>query len=396
MGSLVFLFALVLSMILLASYQDIYRKNTEMLDRYIELYSLDHQPGGKEKPEEGPVEEVPLDMPPDYQLSTFYSVALDREGTVLAIDEGGRLYSQKDLIDLSLQLLHGNETHGKISHLRYRIAEKEDYVLVAFIDVTLIESDMRTLVRNVSIVGSASIVVMLIISFYLSDKIIQPLEDNDKRQRQFVSDASHELKTPIAVIDANAELLSRQIQDNEWLSNIQYENRRMGELVKQLLELSHAEKKETKKERIDFSRIVNGELLAFESLAFDLGKTMIGDIKEGIFLLGDRIQFTRLVSILLDNAIRHSSEHSDIEVSLVQDNNRVILKTVNEGKKIEPEAAEHLFDRFYRADQARNSEGYHYGLGLAIAKAIVDTYEGSIDVSCYDGKIEFCVFLPLR
>lgn len=392
-----FLFVLVLSMILLASYQEIFRKNTEMLDRYIELYSLDHQPGGKEKPEEGPIgEENSFDMPPDYRLSTFYSVALDREGTVLAIDEGGRLYSQKDLIDFSLQLLHGNETQGKISHLRYRIAEKENYVLVAFIDVTLIESDMRTLVRNVSIVGSASIVLMLIISFYISDKIIQPLEDNDKRQRQFVSDASHELKTPIAVIDANAELLSRQIQDNEWLSNIQYENRRMGELVKQLLELSHAEKKETEKERIDFSRIVNGELLAFESLAFDLGKTMIGDIEEGIFLLGDRIQFTRLVSILLDNAIRHSSEHSDIEVSLVQDNNRVILKTVNEGKKIEPEAAKHLFDRFSRIDQARNGEDYHYGLGLAIAKAIVDTYEGSIDVSCYDGKIEFCVLLPLR
>ena len=123
---------------------------------------------------------------------------------------------------------------------------------------------------------------------------------------------------------------------------------------------------------------------------------MIGDIEEGIFLLGDRIQFTRLVSILLDNAIRHSSEHSDIEVSLVQDNNRVILKTVNEGKKIEPEAAKHLFDRFSRIDQARNGEDYHYGLGLAIAKAIVDTYEGSIDVSCYDGKIEFCVLLPLR
>jgi len=238
--------------------------------------------------------------------------------------------------------------------------------------------------------------LMLFVSIRFSGKIIQPLEENDKRQKQFISDVSHDLKTPITVIDTNAELLSRQIKDNAWLSNIQYESRRMGGLVKQLLDLSQAESTAVTKERTDLSRIVEKEALTLESLAYEQEKKIYTDIQKGIILSADKDQLSRLTSILLYNAIRHSSEHADIDLSLSSERNHAVLKVINDGEEIPSEIRERLFDRFYRTDQSRNSEGNHYGLGLAIAKAIVEAHDGSIDLSCYDGKIEFCVRLPLK
>lgn len=397
MGSLILFFALLLGVILMASYQEISRKNNEMLDRYIEIYSLENQPGEDEGPSDiFKGSEVPGDMPPDYQLSTFYSVAMDENGTVLAIDEGRKTFRKEELLNTAAELISQGRESGKKGNLKYRLIQKEGYTLVAFIDVTLVENDMHALIRNVIIIGSLSMFLMLFVSIWLSERIIGPLEENDKRQKQFISDASHELKTPITIIDTNAELLSRQIKENEWLSNIKYESQRMGELVKRLLDLSHTEKTSAEKERIDFSRIVERGMLTMESLAYECGKTICSDIQKGITLMADESQMSRLMSILLDNAIGHSAEHSEIGVLLNRERNHAVLRIINEGEEIPAEMREHLFDRFYRIDQARNSKGDHYGLGLAIAKAIVEAHEGNIDLSCYDGKVEFCVRLPMK
>ena len=197
------------------------------------------------------------------------------------------------------------------------------------------------------------------------------------------------------MIGANAEMLERELGENEWLSNIQYENDRMGELVKQLLDLSRAENTETPMEQVDFSRIVTGEVLAFESLAFDKGKTIQSDIEEEIRLAGRQTQLSQLVSVLLDNAITHSTGNA-IEVSLSRQAHKAVLRVRNEGEEIPAEKLEHLFDRFYQLDEARSSEGRHYGLGLSIARAVAEKHGGSIDVSCQEGKVEFAVSLPVR
>lgn len=249
--------------------------------------------------------------------------------------------------------------------------------------------------HNVLIVGSAALVLLFFISLYLSRQIIRPLEENDRQQKQFISDASHELKTPVAVISANAEMLSREIGGNEWLSNIQYENERMGGLVKQLLDLSRAENTEVPMEQVDFSRIVTGEALAFESLAFDQGKALQSDIEEGVLLTGNPSQLTQLVSILLDNAIRHSTG-SEIGLSLKAQGHTAVLSVINEGDAIPDEKQKQLFDRFYRIDEARSNEGQHYGLGLSIAKAVVEKHSGSIHVSCQDGKVRFTAAIPIK
>ncbi len=243
------------------------------------------------------------------------------------------------------------------------------------------------------LIGGASIVVLFFISLILSRRIIRPLEENDRQQKQFISDASHELKTPVAVIGTNAELLSRELGENEWLANIQYENERMGDLVKQLLDLSRAENRETTMETVDFSHVVTGEVLAFESIAFDQGKTIQSDIDEGIRVIGSQTQLAQLTSILLDNAVRHGTGN-EISLSLKGQGHSAVLGIVNEGDEIPAEKLEHLFDRFYRVDEARNSEGHHYGLGLSIAKVVSEKHGGNISVSCKEGKVRFTVSVP--
>lgn len=408
MGSLILLFAITLSVIMLASYREMRQQNTEMLERYIEMYSLDQQPGRQDEPglmpdgQNGPDMErpdqgkPPRDEKRDFQLSTFYSVAFAEDGTVLAIDNGEKqIYSEEELTGIAKEILAGNALSGNSQNLSFVVSHRSGYTLVAFMDTTVTESSLNMLLHNILITGGVAIVILFFISLIISKQIIRPLEENDRQQKQFISDASHELKTPVAVISANAEMLQRDLGENEWLSNIRYENDRMGELVRQLLDLSRAESKEVPMESVDISRVVTGEVLAFESLAFDQGKVFQSDIDDDLHVLGSQTQLTQLVSVLLDNAVRHST-CSEITVVLKQRGHAVELSVINDGEEIPPEKQEHLFDRFYRVDEARNSEGHHYGLGLSIAKAVVEKHGGSISVSCQDGKVRFTAAIPIK
>jgi signal transduction histidine kinase len=406
MASLILRFAVTLSVIMFASYREVRQENMAMLKRHVELYYLDSETGDFAVPLDAPPDmpdapgleplgRPPLDQKPDYQLSTFYSVAFGENDTVIAVDNGEKeVYSEEELIGIAKEILAGNTVSGRSGALTYIVDRRPDYTLVALMDNTVSESSLSTLLHNVLIVGSAAILVMFFISLVLSGRIIRPLEENDQKQKQFISDASHELKTPVAVISTNAEMLSREIGDNEWLANIQYENERMGGLVRQLLDLSRAENAEVQMEQVDFSRIAAGEELAFEMLAFDHGKTIQADLEQGIQLTGNPTQLTQIVSILLDNAIRHATGN-EISMTLKRQGHTAVLSVINDGGPIPPEKLEHLFDRFYRVDEARTDDG-HYGLGSSIAKAVAEKHGGSIGVSCHDGKVRFTVSLPIK
>ena len=434
MGALILLFGATLSVIMAASYREIRQKNTDMLERYVDLYYLEQQagepaeqdmdsgpglppedpgPGARQgdpppdgesgnRPEKPSMDGGPgtqrdkrqLEKEPDYQLSTFYSVALGEGDTILSVDDGDKdVYSEEDLVRIANEILDEGQKSGRTDHLTYIVSKRPGYTLVAFMDNTVAEGSMSTLLRNFLIVGGAAIVVLFFISFMIASRIVRPLEENDRKQRRFISDASHELKTPVAVIGTNAELLAGEIGNNEWLANIRYENERMGVLIRQLLDLSRTENAEMPMEQVDFSRLVAGETLAFETFAYDNNRNIQSDIENGIMLTGNRIQLTQLVSVLLDNAVRHSTG-AEIRVSMKRQGHHAVLSVVNDGDEIPREKMEHLFDRFYRVDEARNSDEQHYGLGLAIAKAVAEKHGGSIHVSCREGKVLFTVSLP--
>lgn len=203
------------------------------------------------------------------------------------------------------------------------------------------------------------------------------------------------MKTPVSVVSANAEMLERQIGSNQWLANIQHENARMGALVTQLLELARTEQVVPEMAEVDLSRLVMGEALPFESVAYEHGLELKSFVAGNIRVTGNGQQLSQLLSILIDNGIRHSQSGRSVIIKLSSEKGTAILSVVNEGTPIPEEQKELLFERFYRADEARNSEDNHYGLGLAIAKSIVLAHKGTINVCCKDGFVEFRVQLHL-
>ena len=165
-------------------------------------------------------------------------------------------------------------------------------------------------------------------------------------------------------------------------------------LVAQLLDLARTENVAPQMEQVDFSRLVAGEALPFESVAFEKGLVLNSNIANGIGVVGNTTQLKQIVSILLDNAIRHSKGGGEVWLSLTKEHGIAKLSVINKGDEIPAEQREQIFERFYRVDTARNGEDKHYGLGLAIAKAIATSHKGYIKVGCFDGFVEFKVQIP--
>lgn len=386
MGSLVLLLGVTLSVIYLSSYEEMRRGNFERLERYVNLFFLDQDDQAPEAP--------PFEMRPDDRLSVFYSVAFSEDGEVLKVDNADKdVYGEEELVELAQEIVASGRRTGQTGNLVYMVSYRPGYRLVGFLDNTLSKSSLDMLLNNVLITGACAIVALFVISYFLSGWIIRPLEENNRQQKQFISDASHELKTPVSAIGANAEVLAREIGENEWLSNIRYENGRMGELITQLLNLSRAESAQLPMEKLDLSRLVTGEVFAMESLAYENGKTIVCNCEDGVEITGNTARLQQLVSVLVDNAIKHSTG-KEIVLTLKRRSRNAVICVENEGNAIPADRLDHIFDRFYRLDEARSGETGHYGLGLSIAKAVVLRHKGRIDVSCRDGKVVFTVSLP--
>lgn len=387
-----------LCVIYLASYAEMTDENHKLLEQYVDEYSVPGTPDSSKPDSAMPKDSrgAHRDGPPMLELSTFYSVAVSKDGQVLKVDTADiSTLSEDALIDLADDIIKKGSVSGVENNLVYRMADKGEYILVAFLDNTLMQESAGTLINYTLLFGGAALLPLFFLARYLADRIVSPLEESYQRQKQFVSDAGHELKTPVAVINANAELLSREIGENKWLANIRYENERMSSLIIQLLDLARAENVTPPMEPVDLCRLVLGEVLPFETVAYESGVSLNSDIGEDVCVLGNSVQLKQLVSILLYNALRHSVSGKEVCISLRRERGQALLSVINDGEEIAPEVRKHLFERFYRTDAARTGDGNNYGLGLAIAKAIVSAHRSSIDVICRNGKVEFAVKIPL-
>lgn len=406
MASLVLFLALTLGVIYVSSRISAGAKNEQMLKRFVEgtKEELRIDQGGGEPPVGEPPEGEPPAGSPGrdrrgepgddlFGASTFYSVEFDSAGEAVSVDSGRNDSIDRDeLVAAAREAVASGKKAGRTGRFVFAVEDRADGKFVAFIDSSVTDDNLTTLLKNELVIGGVALIAVFILSLFISSRIIKPLEENDKRQKQFVSDAGHELKTPISVISANTEILSRG-GDNEWLSNIRYETEKMGSLVCDLLRLSRAENAERVNEAVDLSRLVEGEELPFETVAFERGVTIDAEIADGVAVEGDPGQLKQLTAILLDNAIRHGTGDR-IVLSLGADHRSAILRVTNDGEEIPKEVRERLFERFYRRDEARGADD-GFGLGLAIAKAITEAHGGSIGVGCRDGKVEFTVTLPL-
>lgn len=377
-----------------SSYREMSDKDERMMEQYARIHSensaLSNHDDNGAREQNG---DSPPPKPEDeraYEAASMYSVSFDKSGKVKKVDNSSQSMTNADLTILAKTALKSDNINGNIDGYNYLVQKNDDSTLVVFMDRTVFDKNVNTLLKYTLIFGAVSLAVVFVLSIFLSNLIIRPLEKSHKAQKRFISDAGHELKTPVTVISTNAEVLASEIGENRWLNNIVYENERMSLLIKQLMALAKTDKNEIKLDKTDFSHIVIGEILPFESIAFEKGIEIDYDkVEDDIFVNGDSSRLSQIVSILIDNAIEHSSG-GNIEVSLVKNHNKAVLTVINDGEEISEEKRNLLFDRFFRIDESRNDKGgNHYGLGLSIAKSIVDAHKGEIKVDCKDGKVIF-------
>ena len=239
-----------------------------------------------------------------------------------------------------------------------------------------VKSHIRLLIFSAIGTSAISLIVIYIIASKLSEIIVEPVEQTFLKQVQFISDASHELKTPLAVIEANADVLEGEIGNNKWLKYIQNEIESMDKLINELLLLAKVENLDNTQNSEEFNISQETELCVsvFESMAFEKNVNIKTNIDENIKFNGDRDDIKHILSTLVDNAIKHTKNHGTIEVILRKQKDNLLIEVRNPGEPIPVEEREKIFERFYRVDKARNREEKRYGLGLAIAKSTVEKY----------------------
>ena len=266
-------------------------------------------------------------------------------------------------------------------------------------EITLIESEstikgLKTTIIVSIAIGVLGLIIVYIIAKKISKTIVNPVEESFEKQKQFVSDASHELKTPLAVIEANADVLQDKLGENKWITYIRNEVQSMNKLVNDLLVLARMENANTSSnQKFDLSKEVQMSVAVFESLIYEKKIKLETNIDDRIEFNGDKEDIKHIISILLDNSIKHTEENNKIIVNVKKEKNDIKIEVKNQGEPIPEEEREKIFERFYRIDKARSRSEKRYGLGLPIAKGIVEKYKGSIYCVSKDGYTSFIVKL---
>lgn len=329
-------------------------------------------------------------LPPDSPVGGFdalrsFSVSYDLNGNIQTIhynEASG--FNEENIRSLADEIMNRKQSNdrGVSSKYLYLIRESPENIQVYFLDYSLEKSMSLRLFWTCLFIGLIGILFIFILVIFLSKWIIKPVQTAFDKQKQFIADASHELKTPLTIIATNAEVLAGNIGENKWLGHIMTQTVRMSILMKNLLELAKLDScaRSILFTTFDLSKSVQTTALSFESLAFEHKKTYEMDINENLTAHGDEESIRQLTVILLDNAFKYSEEKGIITIRLKSHGDKKVLTIENTGKGIPKDEQKRIFERFYRSDVSRSRESGGYGLGLSIAASIVQMHKGSIVV----------------
>ena len=310
------------------------------------------------------------------------------------------LSDQSQLAAIVTEALAQEEDTGLLADFHLRYLRKTGYTstLIAFTDTTLESTTMRSMAAVCSLAGSAALLVLFLCSYLLSGVVTRPVGAAWAQQEQFLSDASHELKTPLTVILSSAELLNQSALPEQavYIDNIREESRRMKLLVEDMLTLSRAQRSagSLPEQTADLSEAAVTAALRFEPVAFEAGKRLEYDIAPSLPVRGDGAKLGQALAALLDNAVKYSDSGTDIRLTAEKQGRFAVVTVADSGADIPADKLPHIFDRFYRADEAR-TDGDSFGLGLPIAKAIIDAHRGTLRCESGGGVTRFIITLPL-
>ncbi|QOS99298.1 HAMP domain-containing histidine kinase [Brevibacterium sp. JNUCC-42] len=293
--------------------------------------------------------------------------------------------------DVTKYSTDGGQTWG-VDHPDAINQENNNYQ-ITFLDVTETSKTLTGLFITFLSVGMVMLFVIYVISIYFANRAIKPISDFWDKQKQFIADASHELKTPLAIISANYDALMTNEDETiksqkKWLEYIQAETTRMIKLVNELLYLAKNDDAEIKLQyfSFDISQAVNNVILSMEAVAFEKDVTIIQHIEPDVMIKSDMDKIKQVITILLDNAIKYTEQNGRIEISLKKEKKRIVFSIKNSCEGLSKQDLPKLFDRFYRKDTARTHENGNYGLGLSIAKTIIERLGGRIYAESIESK----------
>lgn len=327
----------------------------------------------------------------------FFSALLNEDGEVLDMTTD-KIYAvdEETVANYAKQAWKSAKKAGFIGAYRFARSEEEEGSRMIFLDCGRNLAAFKSLLWNSVGISLAGMTAVLLLVTLLSGRMIRPVADSYEKQRRFITNAGHEIKTPITIIDADAELLGMELGENEWLCDIQQQTKRLNALTDDLIYLSKMEEQE-KPQRIEFpiSDVVRETAESFQALARTERKALSIHVQPMLSFCGNAKSIRQLVSILLDNAIKYATGTGEISVTLEKQGRAIRFTVENQAEGISKETLSNMFERFYRAESARNSGFRGYGIGLSVASAIVSAHKGKISATMKDANtLHISVMLP--
>ena len=330
--------------------------------------------------------------------SRFFSVTLSSDGKITATrTDRISAVDSEDAAEMAKEIYKSGRDHGFKGDYRYRMTtEKDGSLLIIFYDCGRSLGNARSFLLTSVLISLICLLLVFILIALFSKAVIRPAAEAYEKQKQFITDAGHELKTPLAIINADADVLDIELGEsedgsgNEWLEDIRKQTARLTELTGSLIYLAKTE--EGTKDAFTFvdfpvSDVIAQEVDSFKAPAQSAGKSLEIKIEEGLSMNGDQKAIRQLTDIFLDNAIKYSPEGGVISVKLKGSGRNIELIVTNQSvNPVTKENLKHMFDRFYRADASRNSSTGGYGIGLSIAKSVVEAHKGKISAYSQDGS----------
>lgn len=368
----------IIMYVFLFSFYQNYKMQKDMIERALKQmgnFNKNNRPPDKKDDDNHPNEDRRI-----YLGFKVYTIMLDEDGKYIDIINHFDDESNSNQIESVAREIIDNHTDdkffGNLLYTKYVYSFTENNSLI-LIDASLVNSSLKNILLRTIILILGSECLIILVTYFLTKWIMKPVIDSFERQKEFIADASHELKTPLSVMLASCDMYY-QDHDIKWIDNIKSESERINKLVKNLLDLSRTEQENIVLSNLNLSKIIESRILTLESLFYDKKIKLNYKIDDDIYFKCNEEQIKELVSILLDNAIKHCDKNGNVNVFLEKNNKNIIFKVENTGDAILPEEEEKIFERFYRSDDSRNRDSNRYGLGLAIAKNIVLKHNGVI------------------
>lgn len=360
---------------------------------------LEPEPGkGPEEPEEKRKPEAgqPNGMSPEAPFQTrYFTIQMDETGDVISSDlQNIAAVSEEEAAEYAKEVFESQKTSGFQDIYRYQSVSQTSGSMIIFLDSREELESFQTNLLTTLAVSAAGLMAVFILVLIFSGIVFRPVAEGYEKQKQFITDASHEIKTPLTIIDANIEVIEMEHGEDGWTKSIRKQVRRLVDLTQQLVTLTKLDEQGARKQRSEFSLTdaVKESVEPFEVFVNTCGKTLETDVQENITFLGDEKLIRQLVLLLMDNAVKYSLAESTIYVSLVKKGKRIRLQVQNETDYVPQGNLDLIFERFYRLDASRNSETGGSGIGLSMARAIVEAHHGKIRAHSDDGRtIRICV-----